>query len=38
MAAPVKIAVPLCLSHHAASPPDEADVLRRAVAARARFG
>jgi hypothetical protein len=33
-AAPVKIAVPLCLSHHPASPPDEADVLRRAVASR----
>jgi hypothetical protein len=35
MAAPVKIAVPLCLSHHPASPPDEADVLRRAVSSRA---
>jgi hypothetical protein len=37
MAAPVKVAVPLCLSHHPASPPDEADVLRRAVASRARL-
>jgi len=35
LTAPVKIAVPLCLSHHPASPPDEADVLRRAVASRA---
>lgn len=37
MAAPMKIAVPLCLSHHPASPPDEADVLRRAAASRARI-
>ena len=37
MAAPVKIAMPLCLSHHPASPPDEADVLRRARASRARL-
>lgn len=36
MSAPVKIAVPLCLSHHPASPPDEGDVLRRAAASRAR--
>jgi hypothetical protein len=35
--APVKIDVPLCLSHHPASPPDEADVLRRAAASRARL-
>lgn len=38
MAAPVKVAMPLCLSHHPASPSDEADVLRRAVASRARLG
>lgn len=37
MAAPVKVAVPLCLSHHPASPPDESDVLRRARASRARL-
>jgi len=37
MAAPIKIAVPLCLSHHPASPPDEADILRRAAASRARL-
>ncbi len=38
MSAPMKIAVPLSLSHHPASPPDEADVLRRAAASRARVG
>lgn len=38
MAAPVKVAVPWCLSHHPASPPDEGDVLRRAEASRARLG
>ncbi|MFO0590332.1 MAG: hypothetical protein U0441_22510 [Polyangiaceae bacterium] len=37
MPAPVRIDVPLCLSHHPASPPDEADVLRRAAACRARL-
>ena len=37
MRAPVQIAVPLCLSHHPASPPDETDVLRRAAASRARL-
>jgi hypothetical protein len=37
MVAPIKIAVPLCLSHHPASPPDEADVLRRARASRTRL-
>lgn len=37
MAAPIKIAMPLCLSHHPASPPDEADVLLRAAASRARL-
>ncbi len=37
MAAPIKIAMPLCLSHHPASPPDESDVLRRARASRARL-
>lgn len=37
MAAPIKIAVPLCLSHHPQSPPDEVDVLRRAAASRARL-
>ncbi|WP_437924641.1 hypothetical protein WMF37_37310 [Sorangium sp. So ce291] len=35
MEAPVKIAVPMCLSHHPASPPDEDGVLRRAQASRA---
>jgi hypothetical protein len=38
MPAPVKIAVPLCLSHHPASPPDEPDVIRRAALSRARLG
>ncbi|WP_438014771.1 hypothetical protein WMF18_28270 [Sorangium sp. So ce315] len=37
MAAPVKVAVPMCLSHHPASPPDEGGVLRRAQASRARL-
>jgi hypothetical protein len=37
MAAPMKVAAPLCLSHHPASPPDETDVLRRAAASRARL-
>ncbi|AGP39599.1 hypothetical protein [Sorangium cellulosum] len=37
MAAPVKVAVPMCLSHHPASPPDEDGVLRRAQASRARL-
>lgn len=37
MAAPVKVAVPMCLSHHPASPPDEDGVLRRARASRARL-
>lgn len=36
--APIKIEMPLCLSHHPASPPDEGDVLRRAAASRARLG
>ncbi|WP_437314416.1 helicase HerA domain-containing protein [Sorangium sp. So ce385] len=38
MPAPTRIAVPLCLSHHPPSPPDEAEVLRRAAASRARLG
>ncbi|MGK3986490.1 hypothetical protein WME99_25820 [Sorangium sp. So ce136] len=37
MAAPVKVAVPMCLSHHPPSPPDEDGVLRRARASRARL-
>ncbi|WP_437731156.1 helicase HerA domain-containing protein [Sorangium sp. So ce1335] len=37
MAAPVKVAVPMCLSHHPPSPPDEDGVLRRAQASRARL-
>ncbi|MEW5723472.1 MAG: ATPase, partial [Thermodesulfobacteriota bacterium] len=34
-AQPVKIAVPMCLTHHPPSPLDEAGVLRRAQASRA---
>jgi hypothetical protein len=34
--APVKIATQLCLSHHPSSPPEEAEIIRRAAESRNR--
>jgi hypothetical protein len=36
LAAPIKIATSLCLSHHPPNPPEEAEIVRRAAASRQR--
>jgi hypothetical protein len=35
---PMKVAVPMCLTHHRPSPPDDAEVFAKAVASRVRLG